>query len=57
MFGIIAVTLWMSQAAAPMSLAQVYGTRCQVPGGICFIPAQPIGSVCSCGNAQGFVIN
>ncbi len=39
-----------------MQLAQALSPKCATPAGICFIPPQPIGTPCSCGQFQGTVI-
>lgn len=36
-------------------LAQNYGVVCSTPWGSCQVPPQPMGSVCFCGGAQGFI--
>ena len=55
--------LWMIVAIIALILhsyqgtqAQVYGSRCAVSAGVCYINPQPIGSVCYCGQLQGTTI-
>ena len=47
-----------STALEPRSgkVAQALSPRCSTPAGICFIPPQPIGTPCSCGQFQGTII-
>lgn len=37
------------------TLAQAYGSICVTEWGNCEVPPQPLGSVCFCGSAQGFI--
>lgn len=38
-----------------IQLAQGFGSLCSTPWGTCVVPPQPVGSVCFCGGAQGFI--
>jgi len=68
-FGALAVlALASSVSAAPsqppqicatpagIQLAQSNSTRCQTKGGVCRVPAQPVGAPCRCGDRSGQII-
>jgi hypothetical protein len=37
-------------------LAQELSNKCSTQAGICFVPALPIGSACSCGQYPGVIV-
>lgn len=37
-------------------LAQTYSTKCATPVSICYVPAQPVGSRCTCNGVEGAIV-
>jgi archaellin len=54
----LGAVVWTSQkgAEAPEELVQLYSTKCQTSGGVCYVAAQPVGSACVCGGKAGTII-
>ncbi|QRM55736.1 hypothetical protein [Sinorhizobium sp. BG8] len=45
-----------SQAIVGREMAQALGYHCSTQQGVCQIPPAILGSICSCGDAQGVVV-